>query len=214
MILAADPLGLVSWHEAWLSAGARALDPGLHAALIESYQEPRRGYHTLQHLREALALLPRWAAAAPNPPRVALALWFHDAVYDPRAPSHANERRSADWARSAAWACGTSDDTADALHTLVMATCHDAEPIGPDAQLLVDIDLAILGADAARFDEYERQVRAEYAHVPDDAFREGRRRILQQFLDRPVIYRTAAARHALERAARANLARSIAGLSD
>jgi predicted metal-dependent HD superfamily phosphohydrolase len=214
MTLAADPLALAAWHEAWLSAGARTLDADLHAALIESYQEPRRDYHTLQHLREALALLPRWAAAAPNPPRVALALWFHDAVYDPRAASHANERRSADWARSAAWACGTSDDTADALHMLVMATCHDAEPLGPDAQLLVDIDLAILGADAARFDEYERQVRAEYAHVPDDAFREGRRRILQQFLARPVIYRTAAARHALERAARANLARSIAVLSD
>lgn len=214
MTLAADPLGLVAWHEAWLSAGARMLDPGLHDALIVSYQEPRRAYHTLQHLRETLALLPRWAAAAPNPPRVALALWFHDAVYDPLARGSVNERRSADWARSAAWAAGTSDETADALHSLVMATCHDAEPIGPDAQLLVDIDLGVLGADAARFDEYERQVRAEYAHVPDDAFRDGRRRILQQFLARPVIFRTPAAQHALERRARANLARSIAGLSD
>lgn len=211
--LAADPLGLAAWHEAWLSAGARTLDAGLHDALIASYQEPRRGYHTLQHLREALALLPRWTAAAPNPARVALALWFHDAVYDPQARGHVNERRSADWARSAAWAAGTSGETADALHALVMATCHDAEPVGPDAQLLVDIDLAILGAAPARFDEYERQVRAEYAHVPDGAFRDGRRRVLQQFLDRPVIYRTAAARHALERRARANLARSIDALS-
>jgi predicted metal-dependent HD superfamily phosphohydrolase len=214
MTMAADPLDLAAWHEAWLSAGARTLDAGLHDALIESYQEPQRGYHTLQHLREALALLPRWAAAAMNPPRVALALWFHDAVYDPQARGRVNERRSADWARSAAWACGTSDETADALHALVMATCHDAEPIGPDAQLLVDIDLAILGADAARFDEYERQVRAEYDHVPDDAFRDGRRRILRQFLDRPVIYRTPASRRALEARARANLARSIAALSD
>ena len=145
---------------------------------------------------------------------MALALWFHDAVYDPQARGSVNERRSADWARSAAWAAGTSDETADALHALVMATCHDAEPIGSDAQLLVDIDLAILGADTTRFDEYERQVRAEYAHVPDDAFRDGRRRILQQFLARPVIFRTPAAQHALERRARANLARSIAGLSD
>jgi predicted metal-dependent HD superfamily phosphohydrolase len=212
--LAADPLGLVAWHEAWLAAGARALDAGLHDALIASYREPWRAYHTLQHLREALARLPRWAAAAPNTPRVALALWFHDAVYDPRARGHVNERRSADWARAAAWAAGTSDDTADALHALVMATCHDAEPIGPDAQLLVDIDLAILGAEAARFDEYERQVRTEHAHVPDDVFRDGRRRILQRFLAQPVIFRTPAARQALERRARANLARSIARLSD
>ena len=87
------------------------------------------------------------------------------------------------------------------------------EPVGPDAQLLVDIDLAILGAAPARFDEYERQVRNEYAHVPDEAFREGRRRVLQQFLARPVIYRTAPAHRTLERRARANLARSIAALS-
>lgn len=210
---ATDPSSLVAWHEACLSAGARALDAGLHDALITSYQEPRRHYHTMQHLREALALLPRWAAAALNPARVALALWFHDAVYDPQARGHVNERRSADWARSAAWAAGMSDETADALHALVMATCHDAEPIGPDARLLVDIDLAILGAAPARFDEYERQVRAEYAHVPDEAFRDGRRRVLQQFLDRPVIYRTPQAQAALERHARANLARSIAALS-
>lgn len=208
-----DPTSAAAWHAAWLSAGARAPDTGLHAALIQSYHEPRRGYHTGQHLREVLALLPRWAGAAPNPARVALALWFHDAVYDPQAGRHANEQRSADWARSAAWAAGTSDDTADALHALVMATCHDAEPVGPDAQLLVDIDLAILGAPEARFDEYEQQVRAEYAHVPDAAFRDGRGRILRQFLDRPVIYRTPAARQALERRARANLSRSIAALS-
>ena len=211
--MAADPLGSAAWHEAWRRAGARVPDTGLRDALIASYQEPQRAYHTLQHLREALALLPRWAAAAPNPAHVALALWFHDAVYDPRARGPANERRSADWARSAAWACGAPDETADALHALVMATCHDAEPADPDAQLLVDIDLAILGAGRARFDEYEQQVRTEYAHVPDAAFREGRRRVLQQFLDRPLIYRTPAARQALERRARANLARSIAQLS-
>ena len=213
MTLPVDPLRPAAWHETWLSAGARTLDAALHDALIASYQEPRRAYHTLQHLREALALLPRWAAAGPNPARVALALWFHDAVYDPQARGHVNERRSAAWARAAAWAAGTSDETAEALHALVMATCHDAEPIGPDAQLLVDIDLAILGAAPARFDEYERQVRAEYAHVPDEAFREGRRRVLQQFLERPVIYRTPQAQGALERRARANLARSIAALS-
>ena len=46
-----------------------------------------------------------------------------------------------------------------------MATRHAALPAGGDEQLLVDIDLAILGASAARFAEYERQIRAEYAFV-------------------------------------------------
>ena len=38
-----------------------------------------------------------------------------------------------------------------------------------DEQLLVDIDLAILGADTARFAEYQTQIRREYAHVPATA---------------------------------------------
>ena len=67
MTLPADPLRLAAWHEAWLAAGARSLDATLHDELIASYQEPQRAYHTLQHLREALSLLPRWAAAAPHP---------------------------------------------------------------------------------------------------------------------------------------------------
>jgi hypothetical protein len=36
-----------------------------------------------------------------------------------------------------------------------MATCHTAKPADADQQLLVDIDLAILGAEPARFAEYE-----------------------------------------------------------
>jgi predicted metal-dependent HD superfamily phosphohydrolase len=71
------------------------------------------------------------------------------------------------------------------VHALVMATGHDAVPQGRDQEVLVDIDLSILGATPARFDEYEQQVRAEYAWVPEFLFRRKRRAILGQFLARP-----------------------------
>jgi predicted metal-dependent HD superfamily phosphohydrolase len=61
-------------------------------------------------------------------------------------------------------------------------------PSSEDAKLLTDIDLSILGADPARFDEYEEQVRKEYEWVAPEAFRTGRGRILAQFLGRPAIY--------------------------
>lgn len=208
--MAADPLGAAAWAAAWRQAGARAPDPALRDVLIASYDEPQRGYHTGQHLREVLTLLPRWAGHAEHPASVALALWFHDAVYDPTRPD--NEQRSADWARSAAWAAGAPDELADSLHALVLATRLGAVPQGRDALLLVDIDLGILGAEPSRFDEYEAQVRREYGHVPEPAYRDGRRRILQQFLARPAIYRTPVAHRALEARARANLRRSVARL--
>ena len=89
-----------------------------------------------------------------------------------------------------------------------MATRHQAVPTGRDAQVLVDLDLAILGASSERFDEYEAQVRAEYASVPDMLFRRGRAAVLASFAERERIYMTPVLHDRLEAAARANLKRS------
>lgn len=96
---------------------------------------------------------------------------------------------------------------------MILATKHDALPEFADAQRLVDIDLSILGAPPPRFDQYEGQVRLEYAWVNDVAFKAGRSKILKQFLDRPSIYGMDLFRDQLEQRARDNLARSIAALN-
>jgi predicted metal-dependent HD superfamily phosphohydrolase len=160
---------------------------------------------------ECIALLAPALDLAEHPGEVELALWFHDAVYDVTRGD--NEQRSADWARQAALAGGVSTEAAQRLHALVMATRHDALPSTRDAQLLVDVDLAILGAPRARFDDYERQVRAEYAWVPEPVFRQKRREVLAGMLARPQLYATQRFHAALEASARANLARSIAQLA-
>jgi predicted metal-dependent HD superfamily phosphohydrolase len=79
-------------------------------------------------------------------------------------------------------------------------------------RLLVDIDLSILGATPERFDEYEVQVRQEYAWVPGPLFRRKRGEILQAFLVRPSIYSMPWFRQRLEAQARSNLQRSVARL--
>ena len=56
-------------------------------------------------------------------------------------------------------------------------------------------------------------MREEYAFVPEPIFRAGRRRILQGFLERPVLYFSDWGRDRFEVAARANLTRSIAALA-
>lgn len=191
------------WQAAWAVLGIDAPDTALRDALLARYAEPQRHYHTLQHLDECLALFEAHGSAAERPGEVALALWFHDAVYALQA--HDNEQRSADWARDALRAAGIDEQAAQRVHALVMATRHDAPAEGRDAQLLVDIDLAILGAPPARFAEYEAQIRREYAHVPADQFALGRRAILERFLAREPLYRSAAMRAAREARAKANL---------
>ena len=202
---------LDNWNAAWRALGVASADEALCIELQRRYGEPHRHYHTMQHLGECLAWFEREQALAERPGEVAIALWFHDAVYDVHA--HDNEARSADWARSAMLAAGAQAEAAERVHALVMATRHDAVPEGRDAELLIDIDLSILGAEQQRFDEYEWQVHAEYAFVPEAVRLPRRRAILQRFLAREAIYTTPRMHALLELRARANLARSIAALA-
>ncbi|RYY88214.1 MAG: N-methyl-D-aspartate receptor NMDAR2C subunit [Comamonadaceae bacterium] len=195
------------WHSAWQALGVAAPDAALFERLLKAYAEPQRHYHTLQHLDECLDWLDRTQDTAERPAEVALALWFHDAVYDVHA--HDNELRSADWAREALSSAGVSEDAAERVHALVMATQHNAVPAQGDAVLLVDIDLAILGAAPTRFAEYEWQIRREYAHVPPDTFAPRRREILQRFFAREPLFQTAALRDACEAPAKRNLQSAI-----
>jgi predicted metal-dependent HD superfamily phosphohydrolase len=191
------------WRAAWSAMGIDTPPNALRDALLVRYAEPHRRYHTLQHLGECLDAFERERARAQRPGEVALALWFHDAIYDLQA--HDNEAQSADWARDALRAEGIDAAAAQRVHGLIMATKHDAQPDDPDARLLVDIDLAILGAPPARFAEYEQQIRAEYAHVPPNVFEPRRRLILARFLARDPLYQTPGMRARCEAQARINL---------
>ena len=147
-----------SWQRLWTELGAPAhnVSGGLMNQLVAAYSERQRHYHTLQHLRECLAHFGAASALARRPAEVELALWFHDAIYDPQRGD--NEERSADWAHASVLAAGCAPEVADRVRDLVLLTKGHAAPADdPDAAVLLDVDLAILGAAPARFDEYERQ---------------------------------------------------------
>ncbi len=141
-----------------------------------------------------------------------LALWFHDAIYDTQRQD--NEEKSAEWARSAGRRLGLPGSVAERVYNLVMVTRHSAVPNGTDPKILVDIDLSILGAATERFDEYEDQVREEYAWVPGTLFRQKRIEILEEFLGRPSIFNTDYFYKSHEAQARSNLQRSIKKLGN
>jgi predicted metal-dependent HD superfamily phosphohydrolase len=197
------------WIATWQQLGA-APPAGVYEELVAAYGEPQRRYHTLRHLEECFAAVPALRGDAERPAEVELALWFHDAVYDTQR--HDNEVRSALWAREVVARAGLEAGVGERVAALIMATRHDAAPAGADAGVLVDIDLSILGADAKRFAEYEREVRAEYGWVPGVTFRRERRKILKRLLEREVLYNTPRMRESHEVRARANLKRSLAAL--
>jgi predicted metal-dependent HD superfamily phosphohydrolase len=183
----------------------------LFAELERRYREPQRHYHTLQHLEECFAALDEARPDMDDAVAVELALWFHDAVYD--VHRHDNEERSAALATARLTQAGVPPTRIAAVADLILATRHHAPAAGSAAAALVDVDLAILGAAPVRFAEYERQIRAEYAQVPDDVFVPARRRILEHFLQRPVLFATPALRTRHERQARINLAAALQRLA-
>ena len=95
------------------------------------------------------------------------------------------------------------------VRELIMAIAHTAEPYTGDKALMCDIDLSILAAEAATFDEYDRAIRAEYDFVPEARYREARAEILMSFLRRDRLFHTALYREHREARARANLERAV-----
>lgn len=199
-----------SFQADWQGIGARSDAAHLFDTLIARYSEPQRKYHSMQHLTECIQLFESVRSLAQHPDEVALGLWFHDAIYEIGRSD--NEEQSAEWARRVLEQAGVAKEAVERVYALVMVTRHTRLPVAPDEQLLVDIDLSILGAPPPRFAQYEQQIRAEYSAVPLDAFRIRRRGILQSFLDRPRIYNTVHFFGLLEERARENLKRAIGGL--
>jgi predicted metal-dependent HD superfamily phosphohydrolase len=196
-----------AWRALWERLGAKG-DPGPpFADLVARYSEPHRAYHTLAHVAHCLDEFEAARSEARDAAAVELALWTHDAVYDPRAKD--NEEKSAELAVATVRQAGLPEALGRKVADMIRASTHRAAPDDSDTRLFADVDLSILGQPAPVFDEYERQVRKEYAWVPGFLFSAGRGAILRSFLERPAIYGTDLFRGKYEKAARANLTRSL-----
>ncbi len=165
------------------------------------WAEPHRRYHDLEHLDEMLGHLDRFDAS--DDLVCLLATWFHDAILDPARSD--NEERSALLAIEQLSAVGWAIDEIDEVAAIVRATrTHDASAVGREAVVL-DADMAILGAEPERYARYLVDVRHEYAHVDDEAFAKGRRAFVEELLGRPRLFATGRGVELWESAARRNL---------
>jgi predicted metal-dependent HD superfamily phosphohydrolase len=184
----------------------------VYRRLIEAYAQPHRAYHAVTHLQDCLQQFDRAKAEATNPDEVEAALWFHDVVYDPQAAD--NEARSAIWAIQSLQELRIQPVVADRIAAMVLLTKHDQKPDRQDDELLLDVDLSILGQNVDVFAEYERGIRAEYSWVNETQYCVKRTAILKRFLDRPTIYHTQFFQNHFEARARKNLTQSIQRLQE
>jgi predicted metal-dependent HD superfamily phosphohydrolase len=199
---------LERWHALWSAFGAsEAYDLEVWDELQRCYAEFYRAYHTLDHIRDCLSQFDAAQHLAERPEEVECALWFHDAIYDPRRSD--NEEGSARWAVEVLRHAGAPGPMQERVKRLILATRHDAAATGGDAQLVSDIDLSILGRSPAEFDRYEAQIRQEYAWLAEDVFGRARSALLQDLLARTSLYQTQHFYERYEAQARRNMALSL-----
>ena len=175
------------------------------------YAEPWRAYHVLAHIEHCLREFDRMRRLAEDRDAVQAAIWFHDAVYVPGAPD--NEEESAALADALLEAGGVELARRRRIAELILATSHQSPPGSPDARLLTDIDLAILGAPPVEYDAYAAAIRREFAALAEAEFAAGRAAFIRGALSRPRIYSTDEYHECLEAAARSNLVRELAALA-
>jgi predicted metal-dependent HD superfamily phosphohydrolase len=176
--------------------------------LVDRYGEPHRAYHTLTHIHDCLKQFDVLRDHSSNPTAVELAIWFHDIVYSVRRKR--NEEESAIKMVSFATLANIDPKTIEIATNCVLASKHDHSPQTHSEQVMIDVDLAILGQPWSLYEVYTQQIRKEYAHVPHLMYVLNRRQIMKRFVDeRPYIYFTPFMREHHEAQARVNIAREL-----
>ncbi len=170
------------------------------------YEHPSRAYHNLDHIHNMLKKLTESEKLAEHPHRIILAIWFHNAIYNPARTD--NEVKSAEfWIRK--MTPYLLEEPLKWGKMAILATINHFPNPDPDIQLLLDLDLASLGASWEVFQENSEQIRQEYIHVSNDDFRKGRKVFLEKMLKRPRLFGTEHWHNLLEKQARNNMEKTL-----
>lgn len=178
--------------------------------LRRRYSSQGRHYHTVQHIEDCLSKLES-VSQCHNREALGIAIWFHDAIYDPLRND--NERASAELADEWLASIDTTSQLRETVAGLIIATDHKTAPVSDDEKLIIDIDLSILGSSETGYARYARNIRKEYPAFSDGDYAEGRRKVLHHFLQRPALYSTPSFRERYEEPARRNLKDELKSLT-
>ena len=169
----------------------------IYRDVVTRYGEPHRRYHTLEHIAEVLAVVDELDGGV----EIECAAWLHDVVYDVHASD--SEARSAGYAGDVLADLRAPDDVIHEVQRLIeLSATHTVTGGDKNGAVFVEADLTILSSAPERYDRYVRDVRSEYAHIDDSAWRTGRRAVLESLLT-----------NVTDERARSNLARELASLT-
>lgn len=171
--------------------------------LAIKYSGPERHYHTLHHLSKMMQWVDQLEEVIVDLDTMCFSIFYHDVIYD--ASRKDNEEKSAEFARERLALLGLSSAQIDKCSQQIVSTKAHEVSADQDTNILIDIDLSILGTDQLTYEWYSKAIRKEYEVYPDEIYIPGRIAVLRHFLQKPVIFKTPFVASKLEEQAQCNL---------
>jgi len=191
------------WRQCLLDQSADN-SAAIHQQLVDSYSEPQRVYHTLNHIEHCLTHFDRISAQLQNPVAVELAIWFHDVIYVPGGAD--NEQLSADLFMELTQDC-FDDSLRNTVYQHIMATLHDGSQIdNNDTKFMVDIDLSSFALPWPEFSRDSNNLRKEMSSLSDEDFYRKQFVFQQNLINQPRFFKSDYFYENYEDQARQNLA--------
>jgi predicted metal-dependent HD superfamily phosphohydrolase len=193
---------LARWQALAANAGfGKAKSKDIGDYLLAQYSGNGRYYHSVQHIVSMLDGFEVLKAKFEQPVAAELAIFFHDVIYD--AARSDNEEQSA--IKMMEKLHGVVDDTVlTSAAFSIEATKKHAVTTNPDTNLIIDLDMAILGQPWAVYEQYAKGVMLEYLPVYGEAaYRQGRPKLfLEPTIARGDIFLTDDFKHLNDQAMR------------
>ena len=164
---------VLSWQELSSALGLQhRMSIEIGSYLMAQYSGKNRHYHNVQHIVSMLDGFDCLKTKFEHPSTALLAIFFHDVIYD--AAKHDNEAQSAQ--RMKELLLGVVDgEILDAAAYSISATNKHVVTPNPDTNLILDLDMAILGQPWPMYERYASNIMQEYLPVyGEDAYRQGR----------------------------------------
>jgi len=173
--------------------------------LKENYEITIRYYHNWKHIESCLYEFEMVSSSIPIEHHftIIMAIYYHD--YFCNIYRYDNEEISAKRAMFDLLALGYQKEDIKKIYDIILLTTHKNLCDSFEGQILLDIDLSILGQKYAQFDGYERGIRKEYQNVPDISYSQRRIKFLRDMLRRGSIYQTDLFKEKYEEIARKNV---------
>jgi predicted metal-dependent HD superfamily phosphohydrolase len=154
----------------------------------ESYSNPARHYHNLQHLQALFTQLLEVKTLIQDRDTILFSLFYHDIVYNPALQN--NEQLSAEIAQERMFQIGLPNKMVTNCYEQIMATKTHVLSSNTDTNFFTDADLSILGPSREIYSTYFYAIRQEYSIYPDEAYNDGRQKVMKHFLAMDRIFKT------------------------